>query len=75
MSEQDLIDVTGKKRRRAQVAWFERHFGLTPVTRADGQIIITWSAFEGLQAKRAGIGLPGTGGGERPKLVSLRRAA
>ncbi|KWO62647.1 DUF4224 domain-containing protein [Burkholderia territorii] len=75
LSEQDLIDVTGKKRHSAQVAWFKLHFGLTPVTRADGRIIITWSAFEGLQAKRAGIGLPASGSGERPQLVPLRRAA
>ncbi|CAB3730327.1 DUF4224 domain-containing protein [Paraburkholderia rhynchosiae] len=76
MSDQDLIDVTGKKRHSAQAAWFERHFGITPVQRADGRIILTWAAFEGLQAKRAGVG-PATSSAntERPPLMPIRRAA
>lgn len=75
MSAEDLQHVTGKKRHSAQAAWFKLHFGLTPVQSADGRIILTWSAFEGLQAKRAGIGQPTNTGGERPQLVPLRRAA
>lgn len=76
MSEQDMQDVTGKKRHSAQAAWFKLHFGLTPVQRADGRIILTWAAFEALQAKRAGV-LPGAGAGiaHRPALVPLRTAA
>ncbi len=76
MSEQDLRDVTGLKRHKLQVVWFQRHFGVTPVQRADGRIIMSWSAFEALQAKRAGV-LPGTAGqaAERPALQPLRRAA
>lgn len=76
MSEQDLIDVTGKKRHSAQAAWFLRHFGVTPVQSAAGRIILTWAAFEGLQAKRAGVGLPPNGtSGTRPPIMPLRRAA
>ncbi len=76
MSEGDLQHVTGKKRHSAQAAWFKLHFGLTPVQSADGRIIITWAAFEGLQAKRAGIVEPSAGGGgPRPSLTPIRRVA
>lgn len=74
MSEQDLRDVTGLKRKSLQMEWFKRNFGVTPVQRADGRIIMSWSAFEGLQAKRAGV-LPGAGTVDRPILVPLRKAA
>lgn len=74
MSEQDLRDVTGLKRKSLQMAWFKRNFGVVPVQRADGRIIMSWSAFEGLQAKRAGV-LPTSGGLDRPALVPLRKAA
>lgn len=75
MSEEDLQHVTGKKRHSAQAAWFQRHFGLTPVQSADGRIIITWAAFEGLQAKRAGIGEARAAAGPRPSLTPVRRIA
>ncbi len=74
MSEQDLRDVTGLKRHSLQVRWFVQHFGVTPVQRADGRIIMSWSAFEGLQAKRAGV-LPGAPTTARAPLVPIRRAA
>ncbi len=72
MSEQDLQDVTGKKRHTAQVTWFKSNFGLTPVQRKDGRIILTWAAFEGLQARRAGIGADQPPN-SRPKLVPVGR--
>ncbi|WP_244133319.1 DUF4224 domain-containing protein [Burkholderia gladioli] len=75
MSEEDLQHVTGKKRHSAQASWFKLHFGLTPVQSADGRIIITWAAFEGLQAKRAGIGEASAGGAPRPSLTPVRRVA
>ncbi|KAI3591613.1 hypothetical protein D9X30_3438 [Cupriavidus sp. U2] len=74
MSEQDLRDVTGLKRPKLQMLWFERHFGVTPVQRADRRIIMTWAAFEALQAKRAGV-LPTAETNQRPALVPLRKAA
>lgn len=74
MNEQDLRDVTGLKRHKLQMTWFERHFGVRPVQRADGRIIMTWSAFEALQAKRAGV-LPSGEAHQRPSLVPLRKAA
>lgn len=77
MSPEDLQHITGKKRHSAQAGWFKLHFGLTPVQSADGRIIITWSAFEGLQAKRAGIAEPSgkPAAGDRPQRIPLRRAA
>ncbi len=74
MNEQDLRDVTGLKRRSLQAQWFQRHFGITPVQRADGRIIMTWAAFEGLQAKRAGV-LPGASAPARTPLIPIRKAA
>jgi hypothetical protein len=74
MSEQDLRDVTGLKRRSLQAVWFQRHVGITPVQRADGRIIMTWSAFEALQAKRAGV-LPGAARPARTPLIPIRKAA
>jgi hypothetical protein len=76
MSEKDLQDVTGLKRKSLQAEWFKRHFGVTPVQRSDGRIIMTWAAFEGLQAKRAGV-LPNAGGATpgRTPLIPIRKAA
>lgn len=74
MSEKDVQDVTGLKRKSLQAEWFRRHFGVTPVQRADGRIIMSWAAFEGLQAKRAGL-LNGSAEHSRPTLVPLRKAA
>ena len=74
LSEQDLKDVTGLKRHSLQIRWFEQHFGVKPVQRADGRIIMSWSAFEGLQAKRAGV-LPGATTSTRAPLVPIRKAA
>ena len=73
MSDEDLIDVTGKKRPSAQAAWFERQFGLKPVQRADGRIILTWAAFEAMQAKRMGVAPPNAEERPRPELLPLSR--
>ncbi|MCG5259792.1 DUF4224 domain-containing protein [Cupriavidus gilardii] len=75
MSEQDLRDVTGLKRHKLQILWFQRQFGVTPVQRADGRIIMSWSAFEALQAKRAGVLPHADKAIDRPALQPLRRAA
>lgn len=74
MSETDIQDVTGKKRHTAQMSWFKQHFGISPVQRADGRIILTWAAFEALQAKRAGVGTQQQPIA-RPALQPIRSAA
>ncbi|WP_081026007.1 DUF4224 domain-containing protein [Ralstonia solanacearum] len=76
MNEKDLHDVTGLKRHSAQVNWFVTQFGVKPVQRADGRVILSWAAFEALQARRvcATSAVPATNN-ERPTLVPVRRAA
>ncbi|MBN3850140.1 DUF4224 domain-containing protein [Paraburkholderia sp. Ac-20342] len=55
LSAEQLVQITGKKRKSAQVAWFKKNFGLEPVLRADGSILMTQSAFEALLLKRMGV--------------------
>ncbi|CAJ2952663.1 DUF4224 domain-containing protein [Burkholderia pseudomallei] len=55
MTPADLAIVTGKKRYTKQVDWFKATFGINVVTAANGAVIMTWSTFESLQAKRAGL--------------------
>ncbi|MGD7196545.1 DUF4224 domain-containing protein [Ralstonia pseudosolanacearum] len=76
MSEKDLHDVTGLKRHSAQVNWFVTQFGVKPVQRADGRIILSWAAFEALQARRvcAASAVPAANN-ERPALIPVRKAA
>lgn len=77
ISDHDLIEITGKKRCSRQAAWFKQQFGIDVVRRADGHIIITWAAFEALQARRAGIATGSATDPQqtRPAVYPLRRAA
>jgi len=52
LSPEDLIRVTGKKRYSKQAEWFKATFGIDVVTAANGAVIMTWSTFESLQARR-----------------------
>jgi len=55
MSADDLARVTGKKRYGKQVEWFREQFGISVVRCGDGSPVVTWSTFEALQAKKAGL--------------------
>ncbi|KWD88461.1 DUF4224 domain-containing protein [Burkholderia ubonensis] len=55
LTEDQLEQITGKKRYSAQVAWFRETFGAEPALRANGSIVMTQSAFEQLLLKRLGI--------------------
>ena len=55
MSAEDLARVTGKKRYGKQVEWFKRELGVNVVRCGDGSPVVTWSTFEALQAKKAGL--------------------
>lgn len=68
LSPEDLIRVTGKKRYGKQAEWFKATFGIDVVTAANGAVIITWSTFESLQAKKAGLACDAPGTRERPAL-------
>ncbi|VWB73709.1 DUF4224 domain-containing protein [Burkholderia lata] len=73
LSPEDLIRVTGMKRYRKQADWFKATFGIDVVTAANGAVIMTWSTFESLQAKKAGITIDASGARERPALRSAHR--
>ncbi|RQQ19690.1 DUF4224 domain-containing protein [Burkholderia stagnalis] len=75
MNEADLVRVTGKKRYTKQAEWFKATFGIDVVTAANGAVIMTWSTFESLQAKKAGLAGDAPGTRERPALRSALRAA
>ena len=55
MTAEDLARVTGKKRYGKQVEWFREQFGVSVVRCGDGSPVVTWSTFEALQAKKAGL--------------------
>jgi hypothetical protein len=77
MSEKDLEEVTRKKRSAAQAAWFKREFNIEVVRRGDGTIVLTWSTFEALQARKAGLtsAAPASAAPMRPPVYSMRKAA
>ena len=49
-----LERVTGKKRYSKQAEWFKLNFGIDVVRCADGTLVMTWSQFDALLAKRSG---------------------
>ncbi|MDN7582962.1 DUF4224 domain-containing protein [Burkholderia orbicola] len=55
LTDEQLTKISGKKRKSAQVMWFKHTFGIEPITRADGSIIMTQAAFEALMLKRLGV--------------------
>ena len=75
MSQNDLVRVTGKKRYGKQAEWFKATFGIDVVTAANGAVIMTWSTFESLQAKKAGLAGDTPATRERPALRPVHRAA
>lgn len=59
LSPQDLVQITGKKRSSAQATWFKQNFGVDPVRRADGTVVMTAETIESLMRKRMGIPMQG----------------
>ncbi|MFM0501861.1 DUF4224 domain-containing protein [Paraburkholderia caffeinilytica] len=71
LSAEQLVQITGKKRKSAQVTWFQKNFGLEPVLRADGSILMTQATFEALLLKRMGlVNVPKSAETPRPQLQS-----
>ena len=60
MDAADLERLTGKKRYSKQAEWFKSNFGVEVVRCADGSIIMTWTQFDALMARKAGIAPGGT---------------
>jgi hypothetical protein len=63
MTEADLERVTGKKRYSKQAEWFKAEFGISVTRAADGKIVMPWTTYEALSAKKAGL----TGEGARTR--------
>ncbi|MDR5772111.1 MULTISPECIES: DUF4224 domain-containing protein [unclassified Caballeronia] len=56
MTEDELVQITGKRRRNKQAEWFKLTFGVDVVRSADGRLIVTWQTFEALSARKNGLG-------------------
>lgn len=72
LSAEELEEVTGKKRASAQASWFKQNFGVEPVRRGDGTVVMTAETLEALMRKRMGIPAPATPDSirERPPVYS-----
>ncbi|MGZ0007138.1 DUF4224 domain-containing protein [Burkholderia gladioli] len=54
MDAAELARVTGFRRRSRQVEWFRDEFGIDVVRCADGSVVMTWTQFDALLAKKSG---------------------
>lgn len=61
MTEEDLQELTGRRRWSAQARWLETAFKIEPLRRGDGRVMMTWETYRALEAKRAGVGDPAAG--------------
>jgi hypothetical protein len=67
MSPVDLVEITGKRRYSKQAEWFKDQFGVTVTQRDDRSIVMTWSTYEALSARKVGLAT----GGNAPGIVEL----
>lgn len=67
MSPVDLVEITGKRRYSKQAEWFKDQFGVTVARRDDRSIVMTWSTYEALAAKKVGL----APAGDSPGIVEL----
>ncbi|MEK6419975.1 MAG: DUF4224 domain-containing protein [Burkholderia gladioli] len=65
MDAAELARITGFKRRSCQVDWFKDNFGIDVVLCADGSLVMTWTQFNALLAKKSGTA-PGSPAGSGP---------
>ncbi|WP_257765331.1 DUF4224 domain-containing protein [Burkholderia glumae] len=54
MDAAELARVTGFRRRSRQAEWFRDEFGIDVVRCADGSVVMTWTQFDALLAKKSG---------------------
>ncbi|MGS1071674.1 DUF4224 domain-containing protein [Burkholderia glumae] len=54
MDAKELARVTGFKRHSNQAEWFKDNFGIDVVRCADGSLVMTWTQFDALLAKKSG---------------------
>jgi hypothetical protein len=55
MTSDQIANACGLKTAAKQVEWFRTQFGINVVRDAKGRPVMTWSTFEALLQKRAGI--------------------
>lgn len=55
MTEDELVQITGKRRHSKQAEWFKNQFGIDVVRSADGRLIVTWQTYEALNARKNGL--------------------
>ncbi|MEZ7524053.1 DUF4224 domain-containing protein [Burkholderia vietnamiensis] len=60
MDAAELVRITGLKRHSKQAEWFKTNFDVDVVRCADGSIVMTWTQFEALMARRNGTAPAGT---------------
>ena len=54
MDAADLVRITGLKRHSKQAEWFKTNFDIDVVRCADGSLVMTWTQFDALMARRNG---------------------
>ncbi|SNT33366.1 protein of unknown function [Noviherbaspirillum humi] len=73
LTNEQLYEITRKKRAHCQHAWFLKTFGVD-LPRNNERVIISRDLFENLQAKRAGL-LAAPVASDRPKMHLVRKSA
>ncbi|RKP56402.1 DUF4224 domain-containing protein [Pararobbsia silviterrae] len=68
MTGPELVAATGRHRYSKQAEWFKTTFGIDVVRNDDGHIVMTWSTFDALIKKKAGITESVTYGAEMPHI-------
>ncbi|WP_322073385.1 DUF4224 domain-containing protein [Burkholderia cepacia] len=54
MDADELVRITGLKRHSKQAEWFKTNFDIDVVRCADGSLVMTWTQFDALLARRNG---------------------
>lgn len=56
MTSEQLVEITGKRRFSKQAEWFKANYSIDVVRRDDGSVVMLWSTFEALNARKVGLG-------------------
>ncbi|MFM0049871.1 DUF4224 domain-containing protein [Caballeronia grimmiae] len=69
MTHAELEEISGLSTNNKQAHWFRAEFRINVVRSSEGRVVMTWTLFESLLARRAGFALSAaTPPPERPKL-------
>lgn len=56
MTAAQLVEITGKRRFSKQAEWFKANYDVDVVRRDDGSVVMMWTTFDALNARKAGLG-------------------